>query len=518
MSLTFPAICVSIGRTRSKMMRAEHENLARHGARFVELRLDWLKAPPDVGYFLKDRATPVVITCRRRKDLGKWRGTEEERLALLRTAIVGGADYVDLEDDIAKSIPRYGKTRRIVSHHNFCETPPNLEAIYNQLKECDADVIKLVTMANTPSDSVRMLKLVSQADVPMVGFCMGEFGLTSRVLCGKYGSPFTYASFSSERELAPGQLSFQQMRDLYRFESINPQTRVFGVLGDPIGHSLSPQIHNAAFRAEGFDAVYLPFRAPRDHLNSTLKAFRQIDIEGYSVTIPHKQAVLPFARHQDEAVKESGAANTLYRDARGVWFAANTDYEAALGSLRTAMDSRDANSRLEGKRVTILGAGGVARAIGLGMIKSGAVVTITSRTKESAEGLAKSLNCNFITWKNRGVEYFDILVNCTPVGMHPNVDETPFPDNWLRDNSIVFDTIYNPERTLLIKQAEERNCLTVSGLDMFVRQAAAQYECFTKLPAPMEVMREAVRRAISPIRYEVAAESDETADNDDDKE
>ncbi|HAA50445.1 MAG TPA: shikimate dehydrogenase, partial [Planctomycetaceae bacterium] len=208
-------ICVSIGRTRHKMVLAEHRALAERGAELVELRLDWLSHVPDVNRLIADRPTPVVITCRRRADKGRWSGSEEQRQTALRSAIVGGAEYVDIEDDIAKSVPRYGETRRIVSHHNFDETPDDLEEIHERMCDLDPDIIKLVTMANKPEDSVRLLKLVSSSEIPTIGFCMGELGLTSRLLCGKYGSPFTYATFSSERTLAPGQLSFREMTETY---------------------------------------------------------------------------------------------------------------------------------------------------------------------------------------------------------------------------------------------------------------------------------------------------------------
>lgn len=495
-------ICVSIGRSRMKLIRAEHEALKRAGAQLVELRLDWLKRVTDISLLLKDRPTPTLITCRRAEDRGKWRGTEEERLTLLRSAIAGGVEFVDLEVDVASEIPRYGKTRRIISYHNFDETPDNLDEIYKQLKEQDADIIKIVTMANSPADGVRMLELVSASDVPTVGFCMGEFGLFTRILCGKYGSPFTYASFSSERELAPGQLSFREMIELYHHDKINQETSVYGVLGDPIGHSYSPQIHNAAFRKEDINAVYIPFRISEQHFGESIRALKRIGVGGYSVTIPHKERVIKYADHVDESVTDIGASNTLYRNARGTWFAANTDYEAALTTLRIGMQKAGwPGATMKDRKVLILGAGGVARAIGLGVKRAGGMLTVTSRTKNRTKQLADHLSCNHCSWENRGAAAPEILINCTPVGMFPNVDETPFNQNWMSDRTLVFDTIYNPENTLLIKQAREKGCHVVSGLEMFVQQAAAQFECFTSQNPPLDVMRDTLRKAISPVSY-----------------
>lgn len=496
-------ICVSIGRTRTKMVILEHRALAERGAELVEFRLDWLSRSPDLARLLKDKPTPVVITCRRQNDRGHWRGTEEQRMAVLREAIVMGVEYVDLEDDIAGSVPRYGNTKRIVSHHNFDETPKDLADIHKRMADLDPDIVKLVTMANSPSDCVRMMKLVLEANktVPTVGFCMGELGLPSRILCGRYGSPFTFATFSREREMAPGQISFDEMKNIYHFDDIKPSTAVYGVLGDPIAHSLSPLLHNAALRDCKIDAVYVPIRVSRDDLTKTLKDFDALGFQGYSVTIPHKQAALEQAKNLDQATQEIGAANTLYRDASGQWNATNTDYTAALESIRLqlAPEADPTSEWLRGREVLMLGAGGVARAIGLGIKRHGGKLTITNRTAERAVALAAELECQQIDWENRATIHCSLLVNCTPVGMHPNVDASPFPGNWIEDGMLVFDTIYNPENTLLIKETKQRHCKTVSGMEMFVRQAAAQFELFTNRPAPIDLMRDTLRHGISAV-------------------
>lgn len=492
-------ICVSIARTRHKMMVAEHQALAQRGAELVEFRLDYLARGAELKRLLTDRPTPAILTCRRPADGGRWSGAEDERLMLLRAAIVTGADYVDLERDVAPKIRRYGKTKRIVSHHDFAQTPDDLEDIYAEMLKLDADVIKIVTMANSPADCIRLLKLVKDAKQPTIAFCMGEFGVTSRLLCGRYGAPFTYATFSSEREIAPGQLSFDEMHSLYRYERIGPQTKVFGVLGDPIGHSLSPLLHNKAMQQMGIDGVYLPFRVQADQFAATLDAFQWLDVQGYSVTIPHKEAALAKYPQCDETVQQIGAANTIYRDDDNGWRTANTDLLAALDSLKSGLNDT-ANGSFEGQRVLMLGAGGAARAIAWGLVRQGAVVVITSRTAERSRRLATELGCRSVTWENRGSEDWDILVNCTPVGMSPNLDQSPFQDNWLREEALVFDTIYNPEQTLLIKQARDRGCRTVTGIEMFVRQAAEQFRLFTGQEAPLDFLRETLRTGISVVR------------------
>ena len=505
-------ICVSIGRSRHKMVVLEHRALAEKGAQLVELRLDWLARLPNLARLTKDRPTPVVITCRRKSDHGRWTGSEDQRITVLRSAIAAEVDYVDLEEDVAQQIPRFGDTKRIVSHHDFEQTPDNVEEIHARLCKLDPDIVKLVTMANSARDMVRVLRLVKESDVPTIGFCMGEWGLASRVLCGKFGAPYTYASFSTRRAVAPGQLSFDDMKDLYRYDKIDSETQVFGVLGDPIGHSLSPLIHNTALREAGLNCVYLPFRVAEKELSPTLDEFELFDVRGYSVTIPHKEAVLEKVQHQDGPVQTIGAANTLVRDDQGQWHASNTDYDAALESIRVGLSSGstgDAESevatdspatQLEGKKVLMLGAGGVARAIGLGIVRAKAELTISNRTHQRAISLADELGCQHTPWVDRDLVDVDILINCTAVGMHPNVDESPFSADWLNDQMLVFDTVYNPEETMLIGQARKQGCRTVTGMEMFVRQAAMQFERFTGKAAPLEQMRKTVQQHISTAK------------------
>lgn len=493
------------------MAIAEHRAMAERGAELVELRVDWIARQPDLNRLLKDRPTPVVLTCRRPEDGGRWNGTEDQRMTLLRQAIVDGVEFVDLEHDIAGKVPRYGKTKRIVSFHDFSGTPDDLEERHEAMCKLDPDIVKVVTTATSPRDNVRLLKLVAEAKVPTIGFCMGEYGILSRVLCGRYGAPFTYATFSKDRVLAPGQLSFDEMRKLYNYDAINAETHIFGVVGDPIGHSLSPLLHNLAFRQSKLNAVYLPMQIPPEEFESTLRDYQQLGARGFSVTIPHKESALKFADSSDEATRRIGAANTLTLRTDGTWFASNTDYAAALEAVKLGVKA-SGGDQLSGLRVLILGAGGAARAIGQAMIHEGAALTITNRTRARGAALADELKCQFVTWENRGSAYADVLINCTPIGMSPNVDDTPFEQHWLRDGMVVFDTIYNPENTLLLKQAREHLCHTVSGVEMFVRQAADQFRLFTGREVPLDWFRQVLRKGISPVRVNApTAEEDSSS-------
>lgn len=482
------------------MIVLEHRALADRGAKLVELRLDWLSRLPDLGRLIDNRPTPVIITCRRRDDGGRWRGSEDQRLTILRSAIVAGVDYVDIEEDIAKSIPRYGETKRIISYHNFEETPADIDQIHARMCKLDPDIVKIVTLANAPGDAAKMLEISKNSDVPTIGFCMGEMGLYSRILCGKFGSPITYATFSRDRELAPGQLSFDEMKDIYRYDNITENTHVFGVIGDPVAHSMSPLVHNFAFEAAGIDAVYVPLRIPQDTFAPSLNDLDRIGMRGFSVTIPHKQAAADFSQHSSESVRAIGAANTLIRSDAGEWHSDNTDYDAALNSVLLGLNKENPDEAdLMGRKVMLLGAGGAARAVALAMVRCGAVVTIAGRTHKRAIELAEEIGCLHCSWENRGAGEPDILINCTPVGMHPEVDDSPYAEHWLTEDMLVFDTVYNPETTLLIKDARAKGCKTVSGIEMFVRQAAQQFEMFTGQPGPLDQMRMTVRRAISPL-------------------
>src|SRR5487761_1293318 len=283
-------ICVSIGRGRHRHVIAEHKHLVEQGAKLVELRLDYINGQINLKRLLNDRPGPVIVTIRRPQDGGKYSGTEQERQVLLRTAIADGVDYVDLEEDVAAAIGRYGKTKRIISMHDFRKTPDDLEAIHERLAKLDPDIVKVSTLANQPHDNLRMLRLVKQSKIPTVGICMGDIGTPSRLLAGRCGAPFSYATFHHERTLAPGQLSFQQMNEIYNYDRITAETEVYGVIGDPIAQSLSPLIHNAAFRHLKLNKVYIPLRIPREDVYSFLDDARELGIKGLSVTIPHKEA------------------------------------------------------------------------------------------------------------------------------------------------------------------------------------------------------------------------------------
>jgi 3-dehydroquinate dehydratase/shikimate dehydrogenase len=330
---------------------------------------------------------------------------------------------------------------------------------------------------------------------------MGDIGIPTRILAGKFGAPFTYATFHHERALAPGQLSYQQMTEIYHYDQINADTEVYGVIADPIGHSLSPLIHNAAFQHCKLNKVYVPLRVPREDLSRFIDDATALGVRGLSVTIPHKEEVIKRLSETDGAVRGIGAANTVvFEGKKRLGF--NTDYRAVMESMEAAIGGADqVESRLKGKTALVLGAGGMGKAVAYGLVRRGMQVVVSDVVPRQALTLAQRLDCRSIEWSARHSVMADLVANCTPLGMHPNVDETPYEKHHLRPSMIVFDAVYNPENTLLIKDARSRNCTVITGVDMFVRQACLQFELFTGEEGPAEVMREAIRRAIGAAKY-----------------
>ena len=493
-------ICVTLGRSRHKRMIAEHQYLVEQGAKLVELRLDYLGRAVSLSRLLNGRPGPVVVTARRRGDGGRWLKSEQERLMLLRSSIAAGVEYIDIEADVAAQIPRYGNTKRIISFHDMEETPDNLEELHAAMAEEDADIVKIATMANSFSDNLRMINLVRHAKVPTIGICMGEIGVITRLLANRLGSPFTYATFAGGRKMAAGQLDWKEMINLYRYDTINPETEFFGVVADPVAHSYSPLIHNRAFQEQGINARYFPFRVPKSDLHNFIDSARELGVSGLSVTIPHKEQALGYCTQAESSATGIGAVNTLVfhqKDCLGY----NTDYRAAMDCIEELFKiERKSEQSMRGLTAMVLGAGGVSRAIAWGLRQRHADVLIASRTFERAQILAAELGCRAIEWEFRHEPKINLLVNGTPVGMHPDVDNSPYDAAHVNQYLAVFDTVYNPENTLLIKHAKRSQCRIITGVDMFVRQAAYQYKLFTGRDAPSSLMRQTIKDATNPVQ------------------
>ncbi|QDV63695.1 type I 3-dehydroquinate dehydratase [Crateriforma conspicua] len=493
-------ICVSLGRARHARMIAEHKHLVEQGVKLVELRLDYIGRAVNLKRLIDDRPGPVVITARRRDDGGRWLKSEEERTMVLRSAIASGVEYVDIESDIADQIPRYGNTKRIISFHDFDGTPENLEDLHAAMAAADADIVKIATMANTFSDNVRMMDLARQSSVPTIAICMGEMGMLTRILAHRVGAPFTYATFSTDKKIAPGQLHFKEMQDVYRYDQINDDTQLYGLLGDPVGESFDPLVHNKAFAGEGHNACFLPLRVPEDDLHIFMDHARDIGINGLSIDPPHQGRSIDYCTQAEAAVAGIGELNTMaLDDERAVGY--NTDYRAAMDCISEVFELHaDAEKPMQSMSATVLGSGSLAKAIVWGLRSKGCNVTIATKDMEQGNEIGLAHGCRVVEWELRHDFRANLLVNATDIGMHPDVDNSPFNADQLNELMVVFDTVYYPEQTLLIKHAKNIKCRVITGIDMYVRKMGYQYKLFTGKQAPLDVIRKTIKDATNPVQ------------------
>jgi 3-dehydroquinate dehydratase/shikimate dehydrogenase len=488
-------------------MISEHQHLAEDGIKLAELRLDFLRRTPELHRLIPERPTATLVTVRRKQDGGLWLDTEEKRQMLLRSAIAAEPEFVDLEVDIADKIPPFGKTHRIISYHNTEAMPENLNALHREMSEKSPFFIKIAASPKNIEEMLRLLNFVKAKNneakakgkdgVRVIGICMGELGKVSRILAKKFAMPYTYATFSSERIIAPGILEYRELRDLYRYEQINAETDVFGVIGNPLGHTLSPLIHNRSFISNNINAVYVPFQLTGIDVPFLINYAETFALKGLSVTIPHKLTVMHSLTRAEAAVEKIGACNTVVFH-NGERLGYNTDYTAAVSVIEKTLGGNysDETSVLKHKEALVLGCGGVGKALSYGLKQRGANVNVTDRKPEKAEALAKQLGCGFINWNERNSFKTDILVNGTSVGMFPHIDEMPLEKTALQPETLVFDAVYNPENTLLIKSARARGCKTVTGTEMFVVQACLQFKLFTGQKASPSLMRDIIKEAV----------------------
>jgi 3-dehydroquinate dehydratase / shikimate dehydrogenase len=514
----FDKICAVVADSDARSMRRQLAHALRLTGT-VELRLDWLASDSELGadsgadaeisLFLKhvaslnSRATnsrttkprPILIaTCRRVAAGGRYRGTVAQQLVHLAEAIRAGCAWYDLEIETARQCPQelldvtLGEGRRLTSAHFFRGMPPNLDPVGRELLRTQPDAIKIAAQCDSFADCRKLLRF-ARSRRPVVAMPMGEITLPARLLAIRAGSAFAYAAV--ENATAPGQISLDLMKNVYRAEKIDARTRVYGVIGDPIVHSLSPQMHNAAFAARRIHAIYLPFLVPsaKSSLKDFVRSIGDFGIRGFSVTIPHKQSILPFLDGCDPLAKKIGTVNTVVVGAGGKLHGYNTDYVGVLRTLEKRMP-------LAASRVLIVGAGGAARAVAFALAHSGAAVFIYARRPTQARALARAAGAQPMERATLHRKFFDAIVNATPVGMHPHVDQSPLNARELNCR-LVFDTIYRPRITKLMRLARQRGIEAVSGEEMFLAQGAAQFEIFTGQPAPLPAMRRAVIRALA---------------------
>ncbi len=465
---------------------------SKRWADIAEIRLDHIRdlRLDDVGFLLSKKEMPVIITCRKKEEGGHFSGTEDERSRMLLQAAEHGADYIDVEYSskfLDEMLLRKRDSKIIVSYHDF-ERTADLENIYGEMKP-KGDIIKIACRANHIEDNLKIFSLLRRArseQMKIIGFCMGEPGVISRVLCLKYGGFLTYGCIDKGREAAPGQLSCNHLKYLYRANEISENTKVFGLVGNPVSKSRGYIVHNLAFKDNNYDAVYLNFRV--DDFGSFFESYKD-ELSGFSITMPFKQEAMEYMDEIDLDVEKTGAINTaVFKDGR--WIGHNTDLGAAVRAISEKIP-------IAGKTAVIIGAGGAARAIAFGLAKEGAQLLIINRDERKAMKLSKEINLVFdgsceqsgvdsVDWEN-----VDIIINATSVGMSPKTEAMPIQEKFLK-RQVVFDAIYNPMVTKLLDKAERRGCKTISGIKMFIYQAGIQSELFMDRRADFERMEERV--------------------------
>jgi len=463
-------------------------------ADMVEVRLDGV-VDLDVAGALHGRRKPVVVTCRPEWEGGRFTGAEEERYRILAKALSLGAEFVDVEwaalqathqpgfGDILQSDP----SRVVVSSHDFAGVPTDVEDRAREMRSHGAAVIKVAVMPHALRETLPLINIARDGSAVVVG--MGDAGVPTRLLAAKYGSRWSYAG----NGIAPGQIPAERMLSQFRFRTIGPSTRVFGVVSSSALHSFSPVMHNAAFAAAGIDAVYVPLQttefADFDEFASALS------VEGVSVTIPFKGDALRAAVTVDDLTRQVGAANTLRSTSSG-WEATNTDVAGFLAPLEQAF-----GQPLSGAHASVIGGGGSARAVVVALMSRGARVSLHTRRRDQAEAVAESLAG--LPERGHGLEIgawpiaagWDLLVNCTPLGSPTKRDESPLPGGPF-GGRLVYDVTYGAGESRLIREAREAGCRTLDGLAMLVAQAERQFEWWTGQPPVPGVMRNAIERSV----------------------
>lgn len=493
---SLPRICIALGLPDVPTLLEHARREAEAGEIFLEFRLDFLDQPLKganaIRGFLEQYPEVIVLaTCRRHQNRGRFNGSIEEQFALLDLAIQNGAHAIDIEIESAEAAPERlhqfnGRAHVIVSYHNFEATPP-LDAIVNRVTRIPADSYKMVTTARKPSDNARVLAAAkSAARQRMIVLAMGELGFPTRVLSPVFGGVYTYAAPMLSQGTAAGQVSARSLRHIYRVDKLDRASKIYGVIADPVRHSISPAVHNRAFQSRRMDAVYLPFLVTPVHLRDFFSLAERLPLAGFSVTIPHKQKIIRYLDIVDPLAKRIGAVNTVWRK-NGKWRGTNTDAAGVTGPLGKAL-------RLSRSTVLIVGNGGAARGAAFALADAGAKITLVGRNLDRVRALSKVCDAEALGREQLAGRHFDAVVHATPLGMFPNLNECFF--NGHIPGDVVFDMVYNPLETVLLRKAREQGRAVIPGVEMFVEQAVRQFEIWTGDSAPRPAMQKAATEAL----------------------
>lgn len=435
----------------------------------IELRLDLFPQIDleQIKRYITNSKKPILLTLRKKSQGGSFKGHEEERKAWIEKLLQLEPNYFDLEYDtcpkfLERVCQKYQKTRFLLSYHNFQETPKDLDQIYREMSKYQVDGYKMAAFSHSANDALRMLLFARQHERLSV-ICMGEKGEFTRVLGPVVGNKINYACINREEQTAPGQLTVQELSQLYGFSRLNPDTRLYGLIGDPVSKSLGHIYHNQAFARKKWNGVYVKMQVTAEELPIFFPLAKQMGFQGLSITMPLKEKAIPFLERIDPDSEKIGAVNTLVFK-EGNILGSNTDGIGALNAI-------EKKGLVKGKKVVLLGAGGAARAIAFEAIKRGANVRVLNRTVAKAIDLAHELGCEGGSLMDVPKEY-DVLINCSP-------DPMPIDPQNILPTALVMDVVYVPKETPFLTKALSLGCQVVYGDEMFYNQASAQNERWT---------------------------------------
>jgi 3-dehydroquinate dehydratase/shikimate dehydrogenase len=497
-------LCVAItGSSPQEMIDKATEVLKE--TTFLEFRLDYLAKPllalPPLKHFLAEHgAATAIATCRLKENGGRFDGSKTAALEILLKAASSGFQLVDIELESIEKLPKTTMSQLheagaavIISYHDFHATK-DLDAIYHRITPFAPDFIKVVPTARSLSDNLTLMRFLErvedESNSTVVGICMGDPGIISRVLGLRAGSAFTFAAANEGEETAPGQIAARTLLETYRVDQVDAATKVYGVAGNPIRSSLSPLMMNTAFRRETVNAVYLGLQTSK--ADDLFKLAREVPIQGLSITMPLKQDVMPLLERTDPLSAKIGSVNTILRAQDGKFYGFNTDVAGIVQPLERRLALKNA-------KVLVIGAGGAARAAVFGCRDKGAEVFILNRTPETAQKLAKQSGSKTIKRDAIAKIHFDVIINATSIGMAGTASKST-PASPLAAEEInaryVFDLVYNPVETPFLRLARQKGIPVITGVEMFIQQGARQFEIWTGKPAPEEEMLRVVLHSL----------------------
>lgn len=491
-------LCVPIVGPTHEQAHSQMTSAVACGADLVEFRLDLFAQEGDerpvLASLIRDCTVPALVTCRSVDHGGRFSGEDNTRTEWLEEAGHSGAKYIDLEfGDSSRRRPDCD-ARVILSHHDTDGTPDDLRDLCAAMADTRPAFIKIACTAQRTSDIFKVFDLLLDppTDVPIIAFCMGPYGAASRLLGPKFGSAMQFAALAPDYESAPGQATVTDMQDVFRYRAIKRSTRVYGVVGNPVEHSISPHLFNRVFELEGIDAVYVPFRVDSFGEFIERAGDERYGIDGLSVTLPWKEAAFQMLESGDKTLQAIGACNTLKRF-DDVWTGTNTDYKALVKVFDKVFGDR------KGLRFAVLGAGGAARAVAKAVQDRGGQLTIFNRSLDRAKRLAKQYKGVAQKLDDLALFQHDVIVNTTPVGMSPDLQNTPAPAGLFRKGMLAADLIYNPRTTRFLKEADDSGAATLPGRDIFVAQAAFQYKFWTDREPPVAFMSHTADSVLSAL-------------------